>query len=416
MWGRLVLSTVVLGLSTALLVSGCTGDSGAGGSTPNDSSPATSAPATSSADDRPGWIVSLGDSYISGEGARWGANGSGPLRRTDALGPDAYFDRDGQESEPGCHRASRTVVVPRIGGLLGKNFACSGATTRSDSSGLRFKPGIDFAHETDGDGIGQTLSLQRFAATHRVAAVVVSIGGNDVGFGTIAGRCVTDNLATAGGTPEYCSDDADLNARFGPAAQRRVAAEVAAALSRVDSAMRRAGYAERDYRRILFTYPSPIPPGDLLRSTDAERGGLGCPLFARDATWANQVVLPAITHTVTSAAARASAPYEVLDLSAAFDGHRLCERGTVRLPDETTSSWHAGGAVDAVEWVNAVYRTIAPHQVQESLHPNYWGTAAERACLRLTLAGPERPGHVCTQQGPGLHDGDPVMALGDDGD
>jgi hypothetical protein len=400
-------------LLVCLTATACTGDSDS--ARPDPGGPASSDRAsTSTKDGAPEWIVSLGDSYVSGEGARWGANGAGPLRRTDALGPNAYFDHDGQESEPGCHRASRTVVVPRVAGLRGRNFACSGATTRSDSSGLRFQPGIDFAHETDGDGIGQALSLQRFAATHRVAAVVVSIGGNDFGFGAIAGRCVTDNLETAGGTPEYCSDDADLLARFGTAAQHRVRKEVAAALSRVVAAMRRAGYAEDDYRRILFTNPSPVPPGEALRSTDAERGELGCPLFARDATWADQVVLPAITRTVTSAAGLASARFEVLDLSSAFDGHRLCEQGTDRLPETSLTSWRAPGAVDEVEWVNQVYRTIAPHQVQESLHPNYWGTAAEHACLRLALTGPVRAKQACTQQRPGLGNGDPVMGLSGD--
>jgi hypothetical protein len=412
-WGRSALHRVQAGLAAGVLVAtlvACTEDDGSA-DMPSAKPPAPSSQ-SADRDAQPGWIVSLGDSYISGEGARWGANGSGPIRRTDALGPDAYFDADGQESEPGCHRASRTVVVPRVAGLRGKNVACSGATTRSDSSGVRFKPGLDFAHESDGDGIGQTLALRRFAAHHRVVAVVVSIGGNDFGFGALAGQCVNDNLSWDGGAPPLCSDDADLNARFDPRGQVGVERSVTAALGRVTAGMREAGYADEDYRRVLMTYPSPIPPGSRLRYSDADRGRLGgCPFFALDADWANGVVLPAINHTVAAAARSAAVPFEVLDLGHAFDGHRLCETGTVRLSESDPDPWDAPGAVNRLEWVNQVYTTIAPHQIQESLHPGYWGTAAERACLRLVLTGSAQPSYRCRQAGPGLRDGDPAMKL-----
>ena len=187
--------------------------------------------------------------------------------------------------------------------------------------------------------------------------------------------------------------------------------EIVGALARVTTAMRQAGYAEDDYRRIALSYPSPVAPGDRLRSSDANRARLGCPIFARDASWADQVALPAINRTVTRAALLTVPSFEVIDLSAAFDGHRLCEVGTARLSETSLSSWRTPGAVDRVEWVNQVYRSLAPRQVQESLHPNYWGSAAERACLRLALTGPVRALQSCRQQQPGLRDGDPVMTL-----
>lgn len=323
-----------------------------------------------------------------------------------------HFDRHGQESEPGCHRASRTVAVPGVAGLRGKNLACSGATTRSDSSGVRFKPGLDFAHEVDGDGVGQALALQRFAADHRVAAVVVSVGGNGFGFGALAGRCITGYLSSAGAVPQLCRDDADLAARFGSRAQSRVQHAVRSALNRVRHAMTRVGYDDDEYRRVLMTYPSPVPPGRRLRFHDADRGRVGgCPLFAADASWADAVVLPAINRTVTRAARSAAAPFEVLDLAAAFVGHRLCEAGASRLSETGPPSWKAVGVSDRVEWVNQVYPTLAPHQVQESLHPDFWGTAAERACLHLVLVGSVRSSSHCQLNGPGLLDGDPVMRL-----
>ncbi len=411
MWGRSPSAYLTGSVVALCLLSGCTTGSPTGGDVPDRTAP-SAAGRPASAGDGAGWVVSLGDSYVSGEGARWGANTSGPGRRVDALGPDAYFDRRGQESEPGCHRASRTVTVPQVAGLRGRNFACSGATTRSDASGVRFTPGLDFSHEPDGDGVGQALALQRFAAHHRVAAIVVSIGGNDFGFGALASRCVTGFGSSKAGAPQLCSDDADLRARFSSQARSRVKAKVTAALHRVSTAMRRAGYAEADYRRILMTYPSPVPPGDRLRFGDTDRDRLGgCPLFAADASWADSVVLPAINATVSQAARSTGSPFEVLDLASAFDGHRLCETGTKRLSETELRSWSAAHAVDRVEWVNQLYTTLAPHQIQESLHPNFWGTAAERACLRLVLERLGAPTYRCTHAGPGLRDGDPVMTL-----
>ena len=362
-------------------------------------------------DDGTRWVVSLGDSYISGEGARWGANSRGPDRQVDALGPNAYFDAHGQESEPGCHRASSTIVDVTLPGLRGKDLACSGATTRSDASGLRYKPGLDFAHEPDGNGIGQALALQRFASGHRVAAVVVSIGGNEFGFGALAGSCVTGYFSSSATDPRLCSRDPAVSSRFDPAARARVQQQVAGALDRVTTAMTRAGYTAGDYRRIVLTYPSPVPAGDRLRYSDADRDRRGgCPLFAADATWADRVVLPAINTTVRRAAAAASTPFDVLDLTHAFAGHRLCERGTSQLSDTGLRAWDAPGAVDRVEWVNRVYETLAPHQVVESLHPDYWGTAAERACLRGVLSQAARPAYTCLP-GSGLEHGDPRMRL-----
>jgi hypothetical protein len=152
-----------------------------------------------------------------------------------------------------------------------------------------------------------------------------------------------------------------------------------------------------------------------LRHSDSDRAELGgCPFFAADATWADRVVLPAINGAISAAAQTAAVPFEVLDLRQAFDRHRLCETGTVRLSESDLDRWDSPGAVDQVEWVNQIYTTVAPHQIQESLHPDYWGAAAVRACLRLVLSEFVRSSSRCTQAGPGLHDGDPVMAVRSD--
>ena len=47
------------------------------------------------------WVVTLGDSYISGEGGRWAGNITGDPERVDALGGDAYHDGPDGERIPG---------------------------------------------------------------------------------------------------------------------------------------------------------------------------------------------------------------------------------------------------------------------------------------------------------------------------
>ena len=90
-------------------------------------------------------VVSLGDSYISGEAGRWAGNTNESSSWIDALGSTAYNDNSGHTAEliPGCHR-SQSAEVYIGGGVVGENLACSGAKTSSFTSEEHFKPGIDF--------------------------------------------------------------------------------------------------------------------------------------------------------------------------------------------------------------------------------------------------------------------------------
>src|SRR6476660_782933 len=91
-------------------------------------------------------VVTVGDSYISGEAGRWAGNASSESY-VDALGSTAYYDNasNNGESIPGCHRSKSNESA--IGsGVAGKDLACSGAKTATTpySSGSDFKPGLDF--------------------------------------------------------------------------------------------------------------------------------------------------------------------------------------------------------------------------------------------------------------------------------
>src|SRR5882724_512909 len=138
-------------------------------------------------------VVTVGDSYISGESGRWAGNASSESY-VDALGSTAYYDNASNTGEaiPGCHRSKSNESV--IGaGVTGKNLACSGATTatQSYSSGSDFKPGLDFYDDGAGH-IGQAKALQQYASTHNVTMVVALIGANDYGFAAVVQQCVQD--------------------------------------------------------------------------------------------------------------------------------------------------------------------------------------------------------------------------------
>ena len=108
---------------------------------------------------------------------------------------------------------------------------------------------------------------------------------------------------------------------------------------------------------------------------------------------------------------------DVLDTQDALAGHRLCEN-TVGLMEETgIPNWTSPGAADRSEWVSQI-RTVTtlvpPYQLQEDLHPSYWGQLALRNCLRQ-LAASDDPNRAetrrCTSEG-GMDGTEPNMALG----
>lgn len=148
--------------------------------------------------DTQGWVVFVGDSFISGEGARWAGNTTGSASSVDVGGSRIYREGAGSNSPVDCHRVTwpDQGLGPRLR-LRYKNLACSGATTVSTGAGSAFKPGLDF-HDGAAGEVGQLLALQRFARSHSVEHVVVSIGGNNFGFASVVTRCITAFVTTQG--------------------------------------------------------------------------------------------------------------------------------------------------------------------------------------------------------------------------
>jgi len=338
---------------------------------------------------------------------------------SDALGATAYFDNASNTGEkiPACHR-SKSQESHFGGGVNGLNLACTGAATSTDTEFPgHFKPGVDFADNGAGQQ-GQAKMLQVFAVTHNVKMVVVAIGGNDFNFPNIVRSCLLDFLGSPFFAQNLCQDDASVRSNFTPANVSVVQAKVATALRNVRAAMRNAGYSDTAWSMVVQTYPSVLPNGTGFRYSQigpVRQSKGGCGVWNKDADWANATALPTINATVRRAiTASGVADVKVLDLAAAFNGRRLCEKGVGSIEEKRLTSWQQAGAVDETEWISRI-RTVSAvgtsHFIQESLHPNYWAQQGLQSCLRQVWNGGVVRGGTCAISGTGLVDGEPRMVL-----
>lgn len=364
------------------------------------------------------WIVSVGDSAISGEAGRWAGNTNDSYTKVDALGEAAYDDTGGAgEAIPGCHR-SRSAEVYIGGGVSGQNLACSGAQTSTRFDGDTFKPGLDFYSDGAGNK-GQAQMLQEFATSHNVSAVVVLVGANNYHFADIVETCVLDWLYSPSWWPDYCRDDSDVVANFTAANVAAQTTNIENALLNVRQAMANAGYADSAYSIIVQTYSSPVPRGAGFRyvQTGYTRQTVGgCGMWNNDANWANDVVVPTINGSVRNAATQTGlANIRILDATNALAGRRLCESSVGLLEERGVATWTSPGAVDKTEWVSQIRTAttiIGPYELQEDLHPSYWGQLALRSCLRQAYNGGVPRSGTCTIQKKGLSPlGEPRMIL-----
>ncbi|MCW3033939.1 MAG: hypothetical protein JWM60_2284 [Solirubrobacterales bacterium] len=364
------------------------------------------------------WTVSVGDSYISGEAGRWAGSTNNSSSAVDALGSSAYNDNAAGTGEliPKCHRSKAAEVY--IGaGVNGANLACSGAKTSTFNEGETFKPGLDFY--SSGGREGQALMLQHFAAAHNVKLVAISIGGNNFNFASIVQTCVEDWLLSPSWWPNYCDDDSSVTSNFTASNVAKVKGEVTTAIRNVAQAMTNAGYSATQYSIVVQDYPSPIPLGSGFRYSQSgftRQSTGGCGFWNNDANYANEKMLPTINSTVLGAASGAGlSNVKSMDLGSAFNGRRLCEKGVGLLEEQGLASWRSAGAVDRSEWINEI-RTVStifgPYEVQESIHPNYWGELALRNCLTQAYNGGSPRGGTCTISASGVNSaGEPNMSL-----
>jgi hypothetical protein len=365
-------------------------------------------------------VVSVGDSYISGEAGRWAGNASSESY-VDALGSSAYYDNAANtgESIPGCHRSKSNEAV--VGsGLVAKDLACSGAkaATSPYSSGSDFKPGLDFYDDGAGH-TGQAKALQSYAASHNVKLVAISIGGNDYNFAGIVQDCVEDFLLSPSWWPDYCKDDSIVTSQMTSANITAKTTAIKNAILNVNTAMQNAGYSSSQFTLLVQDYPSPIPNSAGFRYSQSgftRQSTGGCGFWNADADYANNTLLPTIDNSVMNAAAQTGlANVKTMELRSAFNGRRLCENTVNRVDSSGYSKWNAAGALDHIEWFQGIRTVTAAgtdYYVQESLHPDYLAQLALRNCVRQAYNGGTPRGGTCKISSTGTDSlGEPNMSL-----
>ncbi len=328
-------------------------------------------------------IVSLGDSFISGEGGRWMGNGSEPFGTrsgTDraASDCDGWGNCDyepervyGASERSGCHRSDVAPIASAPVAVGEKvNLACSGAKAAN------LWPAAMGGRSHFGES-PQADALAAVAARDDVRMVVVTVGANDAGFGALVAGCSLGWARSSEDDPVLCRDSAqaDLGAAL-PAMVRGVRR----ALAGVRAAMAGAGYGRSDYRLVAMGYASPLPPGRWIRYPEEGWSRLnlgGCPIWNADADWAAGEATGSIDAALGSVAAESGAEY--LDVRHALDGHQLCDSRSRRAGPE-------GPSPASAEWVRRL--AFVQGSSRESLHPNAYGQRALGACIGLLYASP----------------------------
>jgi lysophospholipase L1-like esterase len=327
--------------------------------------------------------VTLGDSFMSGEGGLWNGNTitGVPEAVTDrsahstwfgwASNPEAIYgntwtDPTQAVGAEGCHRSDPSEA--RNSGIAMQaavNLACSGARTphviRAASGGQTYRGEAPQADQ-----------LATIARSYSVKVVVLSISGNDLGFKDIISNCVSANML--GGSLCNPSQQAAVTAAM-PTAMNGLRA----AIDSVRSAMSSAGSAPSSYRFIVQSYPSPVPNGNRMVDPGV-RGSMNCPMYTADADWARNTLVPTIDDNVKAVAMEKGVQY--LDLRDALKGHELCSTEAGRA---TQFTGPGAPTMATMEWVRYLHISgpINDGYVNESFHPNAYGHQAMATCLGL---------------------------------
>ena len=269
----------------------------------------------------------------------------------------------------GCHRS--TVAEIKSAALpmdLSINLACSGAATNnifraaSGGTGQNGEP-------------AQADQLRGVARDKDVDLVVLSIGGNDLGFASIVTACVEayETLVTA--TCEE-SEGPGLVARF-----PQMRADVGKAIDEVRAVMSGLGYLRSQYP----LRPAVLPVGD--RASVRAPGARARSSLAHRDRWVPGVcTTPTQTGRGTRSWIRSrtsSRPWprtrgvQFMDLRDLFQGREICFRAhalasPLQPPSGTTSEW--------ARFLN-IAEVVAQGKLQETFHPNAFGQQAVGKCL-----------------------------------
>ncbi|MGX1881446.1 GDSL-type esterase/lipase family protein [Streptomyces sp. NPDC055287] len=331
----------------------------------------------------PAAIVSMGDSYISGEAGRWRGNSltnSGSRDGSDRAWTGSGYNPGvvyGPTAANGCHRSDSAEVRSATGTTQALiNIACSGATAKNVFRAAN--GGVPFKGEAP-----QADQLAGIAAANNVKVIALSVGGNDLGFADIITACATDYMVWY----SYCHDDqqAVVDAKIDTAM-----ANVGKAVDEIRAVMSAGGYAASAYRIVLQSYPSPIPRASENRYAESGWSRVstgGCPFWNKDSDWARDSLVPQIANRLKGVAAAKGVLF--LDLRDMLQGREVCARQS-RLVNATQPA-----SAVASEWARWIDSDSTQGPVQESMHPNYYGQLGQGRCLALIYAAPAGGSYTC---------------------
>ena len=321
-------------------------------------------------------IVSLGDSFISGEAGRWQGNSLNMFFTRDGTDRAAsctwwgYCTYDatrvyGSSYSNGCHRSDVATIKSAAISVNEKiNIACSGAQTaniwRASSGGQSYKGESPQADQ-----------LLTIAQQKNVKLVVLTISANDVGFADMVISCASSWILGLGTCNQ--SQQASLQSLM-PAAQNGLRKSI----DEVRAVMAAAGYSPSQWRFVIAGYASPIPAAKDVRYSGSDKWNLGgCPFYDADFDWAKNTATPYIIDSMRQVAAEKGVQF--LDVRNALNGHEICNKASSLVgssgPNPVTAEW--------VRWVNT---GCCQGDAQESVHPNAYGEKAIGKCVALIYA------------------------------
>ena len=323
-------------------------------------------------------IVSLGDSFISGEAGRWNGNSLNIFGTRDGtdraarctFGIFCSYDATrvyGSSYRNGCHR-SDVATIKSAGITVSEkiNLACSGARSvhiwRASQGGQSFK----------GEA-AQADQLLTVAQQKNVKLVVLTILANDVSFSDHVINCTVSWILGLG--PCNQAQQAALQAEL-PAAKDGLRKSI----DEVRAVMAAAGYSPSQWQFVLAGYASPVPAAADVRYSGSDRWWTGgCPFYDADFNWAKNVGTPLIVDSMRAVAAEKGVQF--LDVRDSLNGHEVCHRNSSLVgssgPNPVTHEW--------VRWVNT---GCCQGDAQESVHPNAFGERAIGKCVALIYAKP----------------------------
>ena len=323
-------------------------------------------------------IVSLGDSFISGEAGRWNGNSLNIFGTRDGtdraarctFGIFCSYDATrvyGSSYGNGCHRSDVATIKSAAVSISEKiNLACSGARSvhiwRASQGGQGFKGEAPQADQ-----------LLTVAQQKNVKLVVLTILANDVSFSDHVINCTVSWILGLG--PCNQAQQAALQAEL-PAAKDGLRKSI----DEVRAVMAAAGYSPSQWQFVLAGYASPVPAAADVRYSGSDRWWTGgCPFYDADFNWAKNVATPLIVDSMRAVASEKGVQF--LDVRDTLNGHEVCHRNSSLVgssgPNPVTHEW--------VRWLNT---GCCQGDTQESVHPNAFGERAIGKCVALIYAKP----------------------------